>query len=217
MMRLQAASRTASYDIGFTPSAASSSTPAKFVYLLSADDFTPSQIPSNAFVVYQGSHGDVGAQYADVCLPGAAYTEKSTTWVNTEGRTQLGRAAVGPPGSAREDWKIVRALSEVLGERLEYDTIGEMRDRMWEVCPTLVRYDELETVSVGAVKSGLASMKAIGRKVEGGNVGEFKKPIRNFYQTDSISRNSATMAKCTVRPSVVSTSLGSIADAFLYP
>lgn len=106
----------------------------------------------------------------------------------------------------------MRALSEVLGERLEYDTIGEMRDRMWDVCPTLVRYDELETVSVGAAKSGLASMKAIGRKVEGGNVGEFKKPFRNFYQTDSISRNSATMAKCTVSPSVLFTSLGTIAD-----
>lgn len=78
------------------------------MYLLNADDITPASIPAGAFVVYQGHHGDVGAQLADVCLPAAAYTEKSTTWVNTEGRTQVGRAAVPPPGAAREDWKIVR-------------------------------------------------------------------------------------------------------------
>lgn len=68
----------------------------------------PKSIPQNAFVVYQGHHGDLGAQLADVCLPAAAYTEKSMTWVNTEGRSQLGRAAVPPPGAAREDWKIIR-------------------------------------------------------------------------------------------------------------
>ena len=65
-------------------------------------------MPQDAFVVYQGHHGDLGAQFADVVLPGAAYTEKSTTWVNTEGRAQLGRAAVPPPGASREDWKIIR-------------------------------------------------------------------------------------------------------------
>lgn len=101
----RAASRAAAYDAGFATDA--TATP-KFVYLLNADDVDPSTIPQNAFVVYQGHHGDVGAQYADVCLPGSAYTEKATTWVNTEGRAQLGRTAVPPPGAAREDWKIIR-------------------------------------------------------------------------------------------------------------
>lgn len=107
----QIASRPAAYDIGFVPSKEASSTTPKFVYLLNADEVNPKSIPKNAFVVYQGHHGDLGAQLADVCLPGAAYTEKSTTWVNTEGRTQLGRAAVPPPGASREDWKIIRSVT----------------------------------------------------------------------------------------------------------
>lgn len=105
---VQAASRSAAYDIGFVPSKKASITKPKFVYLLNADEVDPKSIPQDAFVVYQGHHGDLGAQLADVVLPGAAYTEKSTTWVNTEGRSQLGRAAVPPPGASREDWKIIR-------------------------------------------------------------------------------------------------------------
>lgn len=104
----QIASRPAAYDIGFIPSKKASTTKPKFIYLLNADEVDPKSIPQNAFVVYQGHHGDIGAQLADVCLPAAAYTEKSTTWVNTEGRSQLGRAAVPPPGASREDWKIIR-------------------------------------------------------------------------------------------------------------
>lgn len=102
------ASRPAAYEIGFVPSKKASATQPKFIYLLNADEVDPKSIPQNAFVVYQGHHGDLGAQLADVCLPTAAYTEKSTTWVNTEGRSQLGRAAVPPPGAAREDWKVIR-------------------------------------------------------------------------------------------------------------
>lgn len=196
----RAASRTAAFDIGFTPSTAASLTTPKFVYLLNADDFVPSQIPANAFVVYQGHHGDVGAQFADVCLPGAAYTEKSTTWVNTEGRTQLGRAAVPPPGAAREDWKILRALSEVLEVTLPYADVGGMRDRMWEVSPTLVKYDDIEAPS--SVLTALAGLKlestrAMKQNRKGGKEGAFKKVVENFYRTDPISRSSATMSKCT--------------------
>ena len=196
----RAASRTAAYDIGFAPSAKASQTPAKFVYLLNADDFNPEAIPTDAFVVYQGHHGDVGAQYADVCLPGAAYTEKSTTWVNTEGRTQLGRAAVPPPGAAREDWKIVRALSEVLGATLPYDDTQAIRDRMWDVSPTLARYDTLERPS--SVLEAIKALKVEGERVAkegraGGLTGAFKKPITNFYRTDPVSRSSVTMGKCT--------------------
>lgn len=107
---IQAASRSAAYDIGFSPTAAASKTTPKFIYLLGADEVDGNDIPEDAFVVYQGHHGDVGAQFADVCLPGSAYTEKATTWVNTEGRSQLGRAAVPPPGASREDWKIIRSV-----------------------------------------------------------------------------------------------------------
>ncbi|GAA5938954.1 hypothetical protein JCM3775_003177 [Rhodotorula graminis] len=193
----RAASRTAAYDVGFVPSAAASKASPKFVYLLNADDFAPSSIPRDAFVVYQGHHGDLGAQYADVVLPGCAYTEKSTTWVNTEGRTQLGRAAVPPPGAAREDWKIVRALSEVVGATLPYDDTGAVRDRLWDVCPSLVRYGELERPS--SVLAGLTALRASAERtgaIDGGLEGPLKKPIESFYRTDAVSRNSTTMGHC---------------------
>ena len=94
-----------------------------FVYLLGADECDLSRLGS-AFVVYQGSHGDRGAERADVILPGAAYTEKSATYVNTEGRAQQTVRAVYPPGSAKEDWKILRELSQRAGNTLPYDTIA---------------------------------------------------------------------------------------------
>ncbi|TFK32160.1 NADH-ubiquinone oxidoreductase [Crucibulum laeve] len=190
------ASRPAAYDIGFVPSKKASSTKPKFIYLLNADEVDPKSIPQDAFVVYQGHHGDLGAQLADVCLPAAAYTEKGTTWVNTEGRSQLGRAAVPPPGASREDWKIIRALSEVVGSPLPYDDILELRDRMWEISPTLVRYDVTEPTSTDIALAGLKALaaKTTGAKISGA---AFRKPISNFYQTDPISRASVTMAQCT--------------------
>lgn len=190
------ASRAASYEIGFTPSHTASQTKPKFIYLLNADEIDPKSIPSDAFVVYQGHHGDLGAQLADVCLPGSAYTEKGTTWVNTEGRAQQGRAAVSPPGAAREDWKIIRALSEVIGTPLPYNDILELRDRMWEISPALVRYDITEKTST---EIALAGIKAIKDRTAGAKIGgaAFKKPVSNFYQTDPISRASVTMAQCT--------------------
>ncbi|PPQ68462.1 hypothetical protein CVT24_005559 [Panaeolus cyanescens] len=190
------ASRSAAYDIGFVPSKKASQTKPKFVYLLNADEVDPKSIPQDAFVVYQGHHGDLGAQLADVCLPAAAYTEKGSTWVNTEGRAQLGRAAVPPPGAAREDWKVIRALSEVVGSPLPYDHIVELRDRMWEVSPTLVRYDVAEPTST---EIALAGIKALALRTNGSKATNvpLRKPISNFYQTDPISRASVTMAHCT--------------------
>jgi NADH dehydrogenase (ubiquinone) Fe-S protein 1 len=180
-------SRAASYEIGFTPSRAASQTKPKFIYLLNADEIDPKSIPSNAFVVYQGHHGDFGAQLADVCLPGSAYTEKGSTWINTEGRAQQGRAAVSPPGAAREDWKIIRALSEVIGMALPYSDALELRDRMWEISPALVRYDITERTSEGIA---LAGIKAVRERTTGAKIGgaAFRKPITNFYQTDPLSR-----------------------------
>jgi len=190
------ASRPAAYEIGFVPSKKASATKPKFIYLLNADEIDPKLIPKNAFVVYHGHHGDLGAQLADVCLPAAAYTEKSTTWVNTEGRPQLGRAAVPPPGASREDWKIIRAFSEVVGSPLPYDDVLSLRDRMWEISPTLVRYDTTERTSVDVALAGLKALAAstANAKVTGA---AFRKPITNFYQTDPISRASVTMAQCT--------------------
>ncbi|KAG9310130.1 Ndufs1, NADH-ubiquinone oxidoreductase 75kD subunit [Chiua virens] len=189
MERLLCASpgRPAAYDIGFVPSKKAAMTKSKFVYLLNADEVDPKSIPRDAFVVYQGHHGDLGASLADVCLPGAAYTEKSVTWVNTEGRSQLGRAAVPPPGASREDWKIIRALSEIVGTPLPYDDVLSLRDRLWEISPTLVRYDVTERTSIGVALAGLKSLAAAtaGAKASGQ---AFKKPITNFYQTDPISR-----------------------------
>lgn len=188
------ASRTGALDIGFTPSPAAAKTTPKFIYLLNADDITPENIPRDAFVVYQGHHGDVGAQFADVCLPGSAYTEKATTYVNTEGRTQLTRAAVPPPGAAREDWKIVRALSEVMGATVPYNDILDVRDRMFEISPTLVRYEVAEPSTTSAPLAVEELSKLAKSKVSGTPL---LRPIQNFYQTDPISRASPTMAKCT--------------------
>ena len=95
----------------------------------------------SAFVIYQGHHGDRGAGRADVVLPGVAYTEKDATYVNIEGRVQLANRAVFPPGEAREDWKITRALSGAIGRPLPFDTVRELRHRMWNAHPLLAEPD----------------------------------------------------------------------------
>ncbi|MBM3534356.1 MAG: NADH-quinone oxidoreductase subunit G [Alphaproteobacteria bacterium] len=155
------------------------------VYLLAADEIDTRKLGS-AFVIYQGHHGDAGASRADVVLPGAAYTEKNGTYVNTEGRVQLGRLSVFPPGDAREDWKILRALSEKLGKPLPYDNLGQVRRRLVAVNPF---FGTLEQAKPGA-------WGAFG---QAGSMGAepFASPIRNFYMTDPISRASPTMAECT--------------------
>ena len=139
-----------------------------------------------AFVVYQGHHGDAGAHRADVILPGAAYTEKNGTYVNTEGRVQLGRLAGSPPGDAREDWTILRALSEHLGHTLAYDNLGELRQWLIEANPRFAAVDHVER----------AEWAAFG--AEGATEDKpFELPIKNYYMTDPISRASETMAECT--------------------
>ncbi|KAI9320038.1 G subunit of NADH dehydrogenase [Dichotomocladium elegans] len=189
----RAASRTAAYEIGFVPtSSEAASAPVKFLYLLNADEITAADVPKDAFVVYQGHHGDVGAQYADVILPGSAFTEKNATYMNTEGRTQITRAGVNPPAAAREDWKIIRALSELTGNTLPYDDLPAVRARLSEISPALTRYDVIE--SSGMHELGLNSLKKTGVKPSGEVLSNV---IKNFYQTDPISRASSTMAKCT--------------------
>lgn len=110
------------------------------------------------YVFFEGHHGDHGASIADAVLPGAAYTEKQATYVNTEGRAQQTLVAVTPPGRAREDWKIIRALSEVLGVKLPYDNLNEIRDRLEDVAPHLTRYGHAEDANFFAQAKELSNV-----------------------------------------------------------
>ncbi|KAG4410639.1 NADH dehydrogenase (ubiquinone) 78K chain precursor, 5-prime end [Cadophora malorum] len=191
----RSASRAGAYEVGFTtPSTAVADTKPKFVWLLGADEFDAADIPKDAFVVYQGHHGDRGAQVADVVLPGAAYTEKSGTYVNTEGRVQMTRAATSLPGAARTDWKIIRAASEFMGAALPYDDVAQLRDRMVEISPALASYDIVEPVALKQLSKVQLVDQNKGSKATGAPL---KKVIENFYFTDVISRSSPTMARCS--------------------
>jgi NADH dehydrogenase (ubiquinone) Fe-S protein 1 len=182
----RAASRAGAYEVGFTtPSTAVANTKPKFVWLLGADEFNAADIPKDAFVVYQGHHGDRGAQIADVILPGAAYTEKAGTYVNTEGRVQMTRAATSLPGGARTDWKIIRAVSEFLGAPLPYDDVAALRDRMVEISPALGSYDVVEPVALKQLSKVQLVDQNKGSKPSGDAL---RKVIENFYFTDVISR-----------------------------
>uniref|UniRef100_A0A8C2QR70 NADH-ubiquinone oxidoreductase 75 kDa subunit, mitochondrial n=1 Tax=Capra hircus TaxID=9925 RepID=A0A8C2QR70_CAPHI len=180
------ASQVAALDLGYKPGVeAIRKNPPKMLFLLGADGgcVTRQDLPKDCFIVYQGHHGDVGAPIADVILPGAAYTEKSATYVNTEGRAQQTKVAVTPPGLAREDWKIIRALSEVfvLSMTLPYDTLDQVRNRLEEVSPNLVRYDDVEGANYFQQASELSKVKT-------------------FLLCASVevilSKSSQTMAKC---------------------
>jgi len=155
------------------------------VYLLGADEIDTDKL-GNAFVIYQGHHGDAGAHRADVILPGAAYTEKNATYVNTEGRVQKTHLAVFPVGEAREDWTIIRALSEALGHKLPYDTLSEVRARMVEINGVFEGDDQ----ATGGAWGKFGSKGAL-------QSGGFVSPVYNFHMTDPISRASETMAQCT--------------------
>ncbi len=149
-----AAARVGALDLGFVPGKggkdmagivdAIAKKEIKMVYLLGVDEVDMGYF-GDAFVIYQGHHGDIGAHRADVVLPGAAYTEKDALYVNTEGRVQEARRAVFPPGDAKEDWKIVRALSEVLGKKLPYDTLAQLRRKLVEEHASFARLDSKPT------------------------------------------------------------------------
>lgn len=191
----RAASRTGAYELGWSvPSPETAKTTPKIVWLLGADEITAEDIPKDAFVIYQGHHGDKGAMLADVVLPGAAYTEKHATYVNTEGRVQMGRAATSIYGAARDDWKIIRAVSEAVGAPLPYDDVEALRDRMEEISPALRRYDIVEPAGLPQLSRVQLVEQNKGSTVSGT---AFKRPIENFFFTDPISRSSPTMARCS--------------------
>ena len=151
------------------------------LFLLGADEI---DVPDGAFVVYLGTHGDAGAHRADVILPGAAYTEKSGTWVNTEGRVQLGNRAAFPPGDAREDWSILRALSGVLGKTLPFDSLAQLRAALYARIRTWPKW----TQSSAAERADFERLAALGGSISGP---AFASPIRDFYLTNPIARASA--------------------------
>ncbi|GAM83711.1 hypothetical protein ANO11243_017000 [Dothideomycetidae sp. 11243] len=192
------ASRAGAFEVGFTvPSAATASTTPKVVYLLGADEISAADLPKDAFVIYQGHHGDRGAALADVVLPGAAYTEKSGTYVNTEGRVQLGRAATSIYGAARDDWKILRAVSEAIGSPLPYDDVESLRDRMAEISPALRRYDIVEPTSAEIASLSKVQLVDANKGASSASSKPLKTAIEDFYFTDAISRSSPTMARCS--------------------
>ncbi len=191
------ASRVGALDVGFVPQKdgkdftqiieGTKTGDIKALYLLGADEFAAhGQVGWKTFVVYQGHHGDHGAARADVVLPGAAYTEKDGTYVNTEGRVQLGRKAVSPPGDAREDWTILRALSEHICEPLPYDHLMHLRERIaseWEHLTAVDQILPAKWVKFG--KKGKISKDA------------FALPITNYYMSNAICRASETMWQCS--------------------
>jgi NADH-quinone oxidoreductase subunit G len=203
-----AAARVAGLDLGLLPGpgghdvegmiTAAQSGEIGLVYLLGADERDwGMRSPEghgvgalgDAFVVYQGSHGDAGAHRADVIFPGAAYTEKSATYVNTEGRVQLAARAIFPPGEAREDWAIIRALSGALGDALPYDSLPALRKAMMALHEHLGDMDRLpapdDVAWARPGRDGVVSASPLGYAV------------KDFYLTNPIARASGVMAECS--------------------
>jgi len=190
-----AAARVGGLDLGFVPGAGGrdvngiiagcKSGDIEVLYLLGADEIDTNDLGS-VFVIYQGHHGDRAARRADALLPGAAYTEKDGTYVNTEGRVQLARRAVFPPGEAREDWKIVRALSGAIGRPLPFEELRGLRRQMWDKHPILAEADVVTRAAWGPFgEEGPVAVDL------------FEHAIQDFYQTDPISRASHTMTQCS--------------------
>jgi NADH-quinone oxidoreductase subunit G len=190
-----AASRVGALDLGFVPGEGgldarhmASPGAADVLFLLGADEI---DIEPGAFVVYIGTHGDNGAHRADVILPGAAYPEKSGIYVNTEGRVQMAARASFPPGDAREDWAILRALSDVLGSKLPYDSLAQLRQGLFKAHPHLQRIDEIEAGAPSAIEK----LAALGGSAD-------KAPlisaVDDFYLSNAIARASTVMADCSV-------------------
>lgn len=181
-----AASRVGALEIGFTPQSSFDLNALNLVYLLNVDVPFVQSLPKDTFVIYQGHHGDIGAHRADVIFPGCAYTEKHGLYMNTEGRVQMGKKAVDAPGDAREDWKVLRALSERCNKTLRYDDLFQLRERIEREWPQFGVIDEI-------VVGGWKQMPAAGQV----SAEPFAPTIHDFYATNVIARHSPTMQKCS--------------------
>jgi len=196
-----AAARVAGLDMGFVPCkggrglagilAGAKDGSVKTIYNLGADEINE-DLFGDAFVIYQGSHGDAGAHRADVILPGCAYTEKDALWVNTEGRVQMGFAAVPPKGDAKTDWKIIRALSELCGRTLPYDDIDALRKKLFTDHPTFSGLNHAPGAE-GAADFAPAKLGAAGKPLKA----PLKSAIGDFYFTNPVARASQVMAQCS--------------------
>jgi NADH-quinone oxidoreductase subunit G len=189
-----AAARVGALDVGFVPGEGGKNVAAMLgaidvLFLLGADEIDMSAT-GKAFVVYVGTHGDAGAHRADVILPGAAYTEKSGTYVNTEGRVQQTNRAGFAPGEAKEDWAIFRALSDVLGHRLPFDSLPQLRAKLYADYPHLAEIDEIASGNPADVANVARLGGVLGKEA-------FVSPIKDFYLTNPIARASAVMAECS--------------------
>ncbi|MDX8352324.1 NADH-quinone oxidoreductase subunit NuoG [Cognatiyoonia sp. IB215182] len=176
-----AAGRVGAMDVGAaTEGGMDAIKDAEVIYNLGADEV---EIAPGAFVIYQGSHGDRGAHRADIILPSAAYTEENGLFVNTEGRPQLAMRASFPPGEAKENWAILRALSAELGEALPFDSLAQLRQALIKTHPHLGKIDEVpdnEWQPIPVKKPGQAA---------------FRNAISDFYLTNPIARASTLMAE----------------------
>jgi len=159
------------------------------VLLAGADEFDMAKL-GKSFVIYIGSHGDAGASRADVILPGAAYTEKQGTYVNTEGRPQLAARAAFPPGEAREDWAIIAALAEEAGAGIGFQTIQELRAAMYKIAPQLAALDQV-------AKADASGLNELSQVSGAPGSAAFASPVKDFYLTNPIARASAIMAECS--------------------
>ncbi|HEY4193452.1 MAG TPA: NADH-quinone oxidoreductase subunit NuoG [Mesorhizobium sp.] len=189
-----AAARVGGLDLGLVPGEGGKNVGAMLggtdvLFLLGADELDMAQT-AGSFVVYIGTHGDAGAHRADVILPGAAYTEKSGTYVNTEGRVQQTSRAGFAPGDAREDWAIFRALSDVLGKKLPFDSLPQLRARLYGEFPHFARIDQIAAGEAGDI----AKVAKLGGRLD---KGAFMSPVQDFYLTNPIARASAVMAECS--------------------
>lgn len=183
------AAQAAALDLGLVPESDKCIESAKFVYLMGADDVNLDKLPDDAFVVYQGHHGDRGVYRANVILPASAFTEKEGIYENTEGCAQITLPAVPTVGDARDDWKIVRALSEVAGVGLPYDSLGAIRSRIKTVAPNLLEVDERQPATFSTSLRPEVSQKV--------SATPFTPAVENFYMTDAITRASKIMAQCS--------------------
>ncbi|PCI50020.1 MAG: NADH-quinone oxidoreductase subunit G, partial [Alphaproteobacteria bacterium] len=191
-----AASRVGAMDLGLVTDGGvdgildgAASGDIEVVFNLGADEIDTSRL-EKTFVIYQGSHGDEGAKHADVILPGVAYTEKPGTYVNMEGRVQRAPRVIFGPGDAREDWAILRALSEKLGVTLPFDTIAELRAKMIADHPHLADVDVVPNEKWPDSKNAFG----VGAKASDAPITNL---IRDFYQTNPIARSSKVMAECS--------------------
>tara|TARA_R110002124_G_scaffold63350_30_gene173311 strand:- start:17298 stop:19403 length:2106 start_codon:yes stop_codon:yes gene_type:complete len=193
-----AASRVGGLDIGFVPHdggvcsadqiALAGKGELDVLFLLGADEYDMSAM-GKAFVVYVGTHGDAAAHRADVIFPAATYTEKSGTYVNTEGRVQVTNRAVFPPGDAKEDWAIIRALSGAIGKPLPFNSLTQLRAAIYGDFPHLARIDQIAPGSAADIaKLGKAAIKS--------KSAPFGSAVPEFYLSNPIARASAVMGEC---------------------